>query len=966
MAITYRSISASSGTGLNSVTYRSPATVEPDDLILWFCVNKYPPTTPATPTDHSLVIQVSGGDGVAGPDTGDVTATWFSKVAVGDEDGTTQAIAITGGNSAISRSVGFGRDGGTGWSVATASAVQTTASNTWALTTGSLDLVAGDVLVIGVAKNSDQDLTHNYSLSASGITFGTVVSTAASAAGTTNGDDVAYHIAYVPITAGNATVPVNITVTMSGSSGSTAGVITLLRLRESGAAPSPISFSGTVPTLIGKQGTSFSQSVSSYFSGSLTPFSFAIQAGTLPSGLSLNTSTGEISGTPTGSGTSLGIVIRGTDSESNIADTNSFAIALEANPITDSGFYTVASSGNSSYEHTTASHSFWHDGSWWTMLRAGATNWNLYKESGNVPATAGDTVDWVGTVHLTAVHTSPYNTVIVDSARNKAYVLGFGGGQLTVNMRVLTYSAGSWSVSESFNAAGTAGVGVGTGTTFANQSKLSLGLDPNGVPYIFAGNPGSGANALAGCHIAWPNNASTLSGTWSYYTIDSGGVTEGDASGRFAGVISQGGIDYIVVCYTDDTNEKVKMAYHPVETTLSNYSSGWTVVDLETTLSVDNHVWAGVMNYAGDQVVVTAVKDGDGAGAGQLQLITSQLGSAMTWTHKRHQITNGIADPVPVQESPSRPSCVLDNTTGDVWVFYHSRDSHPYGWVGYKKANISDLLAASTVNSVFDISAPRNSVVGLYDASLNATWNAKTPAHPVTSSMQYFPVTAASALNSTTGDSVVWNAFNYTETASVESDTTCEYFINQGISSDLAQGYDIRGFVSADVSPSYVVYSSAMNDVLFNYNINTSVVSDKGLSYSVRSSVESDLYSEYNVLSANSVANSFTAGYNVRTEVLSSSSTGYNILEAVSNAISSEYSVRSEVQVDLDITYQVLSSLESVQSSFTAAYNIVGRVQKDLVCNYTVFGEGGVRTLKYIAVKPSNVFIATSNLENMF
>lgn len=759
MAISYRSISASSGSGITSTAYRAPATLESGDLILWFCVNKYAPAAPTTPTGHTLVMQVEGGDGTPGLDTGDVVAGWYSKVSDGTEDATTESISVSGGNSVTSRSVAFARDAGTGWSVAATSAEQTVAANTWTLATGNIDVAAGDMLVIGVAKNSDRDLTHSYAISASGITFGTVTS-AHTPVGTTNGDDVAYHIAYVPVTAGSGTVPLSITLTMSGSAGSTAGVVTVLRLRESGAGSTPVGFDGTVQTLIGKPGVAFSQSLSSYFTGSLTPFSYAVQAGALPAGLSLNSSTGEISGTPTGSGTSTGIVIRATDTEANTADTNAFAIGLEANPSTDVGYYAVASSGNASYAHTTASHSFFHDGSWWTMLRAGASNWNLYEESGNTPTTPGDTVDWVATPHLSAVHTSPHCTVAADGARNKAYVLGFGSGQTTINFRVLTYSGGSWSVTESFNVAGTGGVGVGTGTTFANQSKLSLGIDPNGVPYVFAGNPGSGATPANGCHLAWPNNPASLGGTWSFHTIDSGGATEGDASGRFAGIISQGGTDYIVVCYTDDTAEKVRLAYHAVETTLSNYTSGWTIVDLETTLSVDNHVWAGVMNHGGEQVVVTAVKDGDGAGAGQLQLITSQLGPGMTWTHKRHRITNGIADAVPVQESPSRPSCVLDSTNGEVWVFYHSKDSHPYGWIGYKRALLADLLAASSTTAVFDTTAPRNSVVAIYDASLDATWNAKTPAHPVTSAMGYFPVTAAVAASSAAGDSVWWSAYD--------------------------------------------------------------------------------------------------------------------------------------------------------------------------------------------------------------
>lgn len=92
----------------------------------------------------------------------------------------------------------------------------------------------------------------------------------------------------------------------------------------------PVGFTGTVPTLNGAEGVSFSESVASYFSGTETPFSYAVHSGALPAGLSLNSSTGVISGTPTTAGTSSGIVIRATDDDSNTADTNAFSIVIAA------------------------------------------------------------------------------------------------------------------------------------------------------------------------------------------------------------------------------------------------------------------------------------------------------------------------------------------------------------------------------------------------------------------------------------------------------------------------------------------------------------------------------------------------------------------------------------------------------------------------------------------------------------
>ncbi len=93
----------------------------------------------------------------------------------------------------------------------------------------------------------------------------------------------------------------------------------------------PVAFSGTVPTLNGTEGVPFSESVASYFSGTETPFSYALHAGDLTgSGLSLNTSTGEISGLDPVEGSYTGLVIRATDTADDTADTNDFDIVIAA------------------------------------------------------------------------------------------------------------------------------------------------------------------------------------------------------------------------------------------------------------------------------------------------------------------------------------------------------------------------------------------------------------------------------------------------------------------------------------------------------------------------------------------------------------------------------------------------------------------------------------------------------------
>lgn len=120
----------------------------------------------------------------------------------------------------------------------------------------------------------------------------------------------------------------NIGFSWTGTNPTQASIVALALNPAAGAAP--VSFSGTVPTQNATVGVSFSVDLASYFSGSLTPFTWSTFAGTLPPGL---TRTGSvISGVPTTAGTSTGIQIRATDTGSNAATTNAFNIVVAAAP----------------------------------------------------------------------------------------------------------------------------------------------------------------------------------------------------------------------------------------------------------------------------------------------------------------------------------------------------------------------------------------------------------------------------------------------------------------------------------------------------------------------------------------------------------------------------------------------------------------------------------------------------------
>lgn len=95
------------------------------------------------------------------------------------------------------------------------------------------------------------------------------------------------------------------------------------------AVPTPLALSYS-PVVSGSQNAAYTGATPTALYGT-GPFTYSIQAGTLPTGLTINTSTGVISGTPTVVQTSTGLVLRVTDSTSVHADSAAFQIAI-SNP----------------------------------------------------------------------------------------------------------------------------------------------------------------------------------------------------------------------------------------------------------------------------------------------------------------------------------------------------------------------------------------------------------------------------------------------------------------------------------------------------------------------------------------------------------------------------------------------------------------------------------------------------------
>jgi hypothetical protein len=240
MTIAFGSASSAVQAGISSVLYRAPDTLAAGDLILWCVANKYPTNGPNAPTGLSLLVQAQGGAGSAGADSGNVYGTVFSKVSDGTEDAATETVSVPSGNSVTSRSVSYTRTAGTGWGIVSSYGAQNTAADSWSVASAAtMNLAAGDKIVIVIAQNGDGDITHaNYALSAPGIGFGALVPRHGNSAaiGTTNGDDCAMRVLEADVTSGSGTGTLSLSFDLTGSAGSSAGVVLFIRLRETGAA----------------------------------------------------------------------------------------------------------------------------------------------------------------------------------------------------------------------------------------------------------------------------------------------------------------------------------------------------------------------------------------------------------------------------------------------------------------------------------------------------------------------------------------------------------------------------------------------------------------------------------------------------------------------------------------------------------------------------------------------------------
>ncbi len=133
------------------------------------------------------------------------------------------------------------------------------------------------------------------------------------------------------VTSGSASGAINLTVgdntltiIVTAQNGTTTETYTVTVNRAAPPATITLSPAGGALTA-GQVGTAYSQTFTA--SGGTGPYSYAVTSGALPGGLSLNTSTGEVTGTPTAAGTA-NFTITATDANT---DTGSAVYSLQIN-----------------------------------------------------------------------------------------------------------------------------------------------------------------------------------------------------------------------------------------------------------------------------------------------------------------------------------------------------------------------------------------------------------------------------------------------------------------------------------------------------------------------------------------------------------------------------------------------------------------------------------------------------------
>ncbi|WP_183085193.1 putative Ig domain-containing protein [Trinickia fusca] len=280
-----------------------------------------------------------------------------------------------------------------------------------------------------------------------------------------------------PTTAGT----VNFTVSGTDSSTGTGPYTVSATYTLATSAPTITVSPATLPSA--STGMAYSQSVTA--SGGSAPYTYAVSSGALPTGLSLNASTGALGGTPTAAGT-FGFTVRGTDAN-GYSGTRNYSLTVAAPTIVLSPATLSSATVGTAYSQTVTSS-------------GGIAPYTYAVTSGALPA--GMSLASNGVLSGTPTAGGSFNVTIsaTDSTAGAGPFTGSQAYTLTVNSPTLTIAptstsgltatAGS-SYSQSFTASG--------GSSPYNYAMtINSGTMPAGLSFNMATRTLSGTPTAAG------------------------------------------------------------------------------------------------------------------------------------------------------------------------------------------------------------------------------------------------------------------------------------------------------------------------------------------------------------------------------------------------------------------------------------------------------------------------------------
>jgi hypothetical protein len=217
--------------GTTSLAVPHPTGITAGQLLVLFVASKYPENPPALPPGWWFVGSASGGAGAAGVDTGTALASFYIRVADGLETGNL-SVSIPSGSSCVGQMYRYTKAAEHSWVLGLASGARNVGNSaTFSLNAaGNPSIVLDDVILVGVAIN-----TNNFSYSAQALTStgATFTHNERLDGGTANGDQVGAMVSEFAVTAGPGTTDPAFVMTATGSTANApAGPALFLRLRE--------------------------------------------------------------------------------------------------------------------------------------------------------------------------------------------------------------------------------------------------------------------------------------------------------------------------------------------------------------------------------------------------------------------------------------------------------------------------------------------------------------------------------------------------------------------------------------------------------------------------------------------------------------------------------------------------------------------------------------------------------------